>query len=227
MELESFERLEELPVFPLATVLFPGAILPLHIFEERYKSMMRFAIEHDNLFGLSYRADAEVDMETVPELGSVGCLARINAVMTVEEGRMNLIALGVIRYRVLEFKQLVPFLLASVEPFEDVAEPEGGVEELFEEIRGLCIKFLVETGILDESREGLLKNLPEEPEAFSLLLASLLPIDVGLKQELLEVTSTKLRLMRLKSHVMTAISDYGKQQLMQERAKGNGKGNLN
>jgi Lon protease-like protein len=227
MELESIERLDELPVFPLATVLFPGAVVPLHIFEERYKSMIRFAIDHDNLFGLSFRADAEVDKETVLDLGSVGCLARINAVMTIEEGRMNLIALGIVRYRVLELKQFVPFLLASVEPFKDDQEPEGGVEELFEEIRGLCIKFLVDTGILDESREGLQKNLPDEPEDFSLLLASLLPIDVGLKQELLEMTSTKQRLTRLKSHVLTAISDYGKQQLMQERAKGNGKGSLN
>jgi Lon protease-like protein len=227
MEPESTEKLDELPIFPLATVLFPGAILPLHIFEERYKSMMRFAIDHDNLFGLSYRADAEVGKETALDLGSVGCLAKINAVMTVEEGRMNLIALGVIRYRILELKQLVPFLIASVEPFQDSAEPEPDVEELFEEIRGLCMKFLVETGIVDESREGLQKNLPEEPEAFSLLLASLLPIEVGLKQDLLEITSTKRRLVRLKTHVLTAISDYNKQQSMQERARGNGRGHLN
>lgn len=139
---------------------------------------------------------------------------------------MNLIALGLVRYRVLELKQLVPFLLARVEAFRDDPEPEAAVEELFEEIRGLCIKFLVETGILDESRERLQENLPDEPEAFSLLLASLLPVDIGLKQELLEMTSTKMRLTRLKSHVLTAISDYGKHQLIQERAKGNGKGSL-
>jgi uncharacterized protein len=226
MELESIERLEELPVFPLATVLFPGAIMPLHIFEERYKSMVRFAIDHDNLFGLSYRADAAVDKETPLDSGSVGCLAKINAVMTVEEGRMNLIALGLVRYRVLKLKQLAPFLIAKVEHFWDDPEPEAGVGELFEEIRGLCIKFLVETGILDESREGLQKNLPDEPEAFSLLLASLIPVDTGVKQGLLEMTSTKLRLTRLKSLVLAAISDYGKHQLIQERAKENGKGSL-
>ena len=227
MELESLERLEELPIFPLAAVLFPGAVLPLHIFEERYKNMMRFAIDHDGLFGLSYRADAEVGRETILEPGSIGCLAKINAVMPLEEGKMNLVSIGVVRYRVLEFRQLVPFLLARVEPFRDAPEENAGVEDLFGEIRELCMKFLVAAGILEESGSPLETHLPEEPEAFSLLLASLLPIDNDVKQALLEMTSTKLRLIRLKNHVVTAIADYNKHQLMQDRAKGNGKGSLN
>jgi Lon protease-like protein len=146
--------------------------------------------------------------------------------MPLEEGRINLIAIGVVRYRILEIKQLVPFLLARVEPFRDDTERDSGVEELFTEIRGLCVRFLVVAGILDESGDPLDKNLPEEAEAFSLLLSSLLPIENGAKQALLEITSTRLRLTRLKSHVVTAIADYNNHQMMQERAKGNGKGNL-
>jgi Lon protease-like protein len=226
MELESLERLEELPIFPLATVLFPGAVMPLHIFEERYKQMIRFATDNGGLFGLSYRADAEVDVDTFLDPGSVGCLARISASMPLEEGKMNLIAIGVVRYRILELKQLVPFLLAGVEPFRDDTEQDSGVEELFTEIRGLCVRFLVVAGILDESGDPLDKNLPEEAEAFSLLLSSLLPIENGAKQSLLEMTSTRLRLARLKSHVVTAIADYNNHQMMHERAKGNGKGSL-
>ena len=226
MELEGLERLEELPIFPLATVLFPGAVMPLHIFEERYKQMIRFATDNGDLFGLSYRADAQVDVDTFLDPGSVGCLARISASMPLEEGRINLIAIGVVRYRILEIKQLVPFLLARVEPFRDDTERDSGVEELFTEIRGLCVRFLVVAGILDESGDPLDKNLPEEAEAFSLLLSSLLPIENGAKQTLLEMTSTRLRLTRLKSHVVTAIADYNNHQMMQERAKGNGKGNL-
>jgi Lon protease-like protein len=226
MELEGLERLEELPIFPLATVLFPGAVMPLHIFEERYKQMIRFATDNGDLFGLSYRADAQVDVDTFLDPGSVGCLARISASMPLEEGRINLIAIGVVRYRILEIKQLVPFLLARVEPFRDDTERDSGVEELFTEIRGLCVRFLVVAGILDESGDPLDKNLPEEAEAFSLLLSSLLPIENGAKQALLEITSTRLRLTRLKSHVVTAIADYNNHQMMQERAKGNGKGTL-
>ena len=225
MELESLERLETLPIFPLATVLFPGAVMPLHIFEERYKRMIRFATDNGNLFGLSYRADAGVDVDSFLDPGSVGCVARISASMPLEEGRMNLIAAGVVRYRILELKQLVPFLLATVDPFRDDPQ-DSDVEELFAEIRGLCVRFLVVTGILNESGDPLDRNLPEEPEAFSLLLSSLLPIENGAKQALLEMTSTSQRLTRLKSHVVTAIADYNNHQTMQDRAKGNGKGNL-
>jgi Lon protease-like protein len=188
--------------------------------------MIRFATDHGGLFGLSYRADAQVDVETFLDSGSVGCLARISASMPLEEGKVNLIAVGVVRYRIVELKQLVPFLLASVEPFRDDDEQDPGVEELFKEIRGLCVKFLVAAGILNESGDPLDKNLPEEAEAFSLLLSSLLPIENGSKQELLEMTSTRLRLTHLKRHVVSAIGDYNNHQMMQERAKGNGKGSL-
>ena len=226
MEIESLEGLEELPLFPLATVLFPGAVLPLHIFEERYKQMIRFASDHGGLFGLSYRADAEVDVETFLDSGSVGCLARITASMPLDEGKVNLIAVGVVRYRIIELRQLVPFLLARVEPFGDDTEEDQGVEALFKEIRELCVRFLVAAGILDESGDPLDKNLPEEAEPFSLLLSSLLPIESGPKQELLEMTSTRLRLTRLKRYVVTAIGDYNNNRMMQDRAKGNGKGSL-
>src|SRR5215467_4314280 len=105
MPAESVELLTEIPIFPLATVLFPGAILPLHIFEDRYKDMMRHAIENQGQFGLSYRDDAAVGVESVPVIGSVGCAARINAVMPLEGGRMNVISTGLIRYRILAVKQ--------------------------------------------------------------------------------------------------------------------------
>ena len=226
MELESLERLEALPIFPLAAVLFPGAVMPLHIFEERYKQMIRFATDNGGLFGLSYRADAGVGVDTFLDPGSVGCLARISASMPLEEGRMNLIAVGVVRYRILELKQLVPFLLARVDPFHDDPEQDSQVEELFTEIRALCVRFLVVAGILNESGDPLDSNLPEEAEAFSLLLSSLLPVENGAKQTLLEMTSTRLRLTRLKGHVVTAIADYNNHKMMQERAKGNGKGNM-
>src|SRR5271156_4489752 len=79
--------LTELPIFPLATGLFPGAILPLHIFEERYKELMQYAIEHSGQFGLSYKDDASIGQETHPAISSVGCAAKINTVFPLEEGR--------------------------------------------------------------------------------------------------------------------------------------------
>jgi Lon protease-like protein len=226
MDIVSSERLEDLPLFPLATVLFPGAILPLHIFEERYKEMMRYAIENGGVFGLSYRNDAAIGRETLPDVDSVGCIAQINAVMPLEEGRMNIISTGVIRYRVVQLKQVVPFLIARVEPLHDDPEPESELGRLFKDTVEVCKKFVSVAQTLDELSAPVNQELPEEPEAFSLLVSSLLPIDNDSKQHLLEMTSTRVRLTRLKHYVTAALSSYSERLKMQERAKSNGHGKL-
>jgi Lon protease-like protein len=226
MEIEDFERLDDLPIFPLATVLFPGAVLPLHIFEERYKAMIRFAIDNGGVFGLSYRADAQVDRETVLNIGSVGCVAKINGVVPLEEGRMNIITTGVIRYRLVDVKQIVPFLTARVEVLEDDVEVDQDLDDLFNEVKRLCKSFLKTVGIMDEAGSRFDQNLPEDPQSFSLLLSSLIPIDNESKQNLLETTSTKFRLTRLKHLVVDAITDYNKGQQVQGRAKNNGHSTL-
>lgn len=226
METESTERLEELPIFPLATVLFPGAILPLHIFEERYKQMFRYAVDNSGLFGLSYRDDAFIGRDTPPEIGSIGCLARINAVMPLEEGKMNVISTGVIRYRVLGFSQTQPFLLARVDPITDDLEADDGLERLFQETVEIAKKFLDAAQTLDETAVPIDQDLPEDPEAFSLLIASALPVDNALKQNLLEMTSTKLRLTRLRQYLTNALSQYNERLRIQEMARSNGHGRL-
>lgn len=226
MDIVSSERLEDLPLFPLATVLFPGAILPLHIFEERYKEMMRYAIENGGVFGLSYRNDAAIGRETLPDVDSVGCIAQINAVMPLEEGRMNIISTGVIRYRVVQLKQVVPFLIARVEPLHDDPEPESELGRLFKDTVEVCKKFVSVAQTLDELSAPVNQELPEEPEAFSLLVSSLLPIDNDSKQHLLEMTSTRVRLTRLKHYVTAALSSYSERLKIQERAKSNGHGKL-
>ena len=226
MELESFEKLEELPIFPLGTVLFPGAILPLHIFEDRYKQMMRFATDNGNLFGLSYRSDALIGRETPPEAGSVGCLAKIQAVMPLEEGRMNVISTGLVRYRIIELHQLTPFVIARVEAFGDDLEADEDLDDLFESMLDRCKKFIAAAQALDESVTAIDEDLPEDPEAFSLIISSALPIDNEAKQSLLEMTSTRSRLTRLRQHVVAALADYTQRIEIQTRAKHNGHGKL-
>jgi Lon protease-like protein len=226
MELESTKRIDELPVFPLGTVLFPGAILPLHIFEERYKQMMRFAIENGNLFGLSYRSDASIGRETLPEISSVGCVAKINALVPLEEGKMNIISTGLIRYRVLGLQQSQPFIIASVEPFNDDLEPGADLNRIFVDISEVCKKFLEAAQELDETGALVSQELPEDPEAFSLLVSSALPIDNDLKQSLLEMNSTRVRLTRLRQYVLSALSQYSERLRIQERARSNGHGKI-
>lgn len=226
MDIASSERLDDLPLFPLATVLFPGAILPLHIFEERYKEMMRYAIENGGVFGLSYRSDAAIGHDTLPDVGSVGCLAEINAVMPLEDGRMNIISTGVVRYRLKQLKQVVPFLIARVEPFHDDPEPDADLSVQFKDTFEACKKFVDIVQTLNELGTPINQELPEEPEAFSLLVSSMLPIDNDPKQYLLEMTSTRVRLSRLRHYVTAALSAYTERLKIQDRAKSNGHGKL-
>jgi Lon protease-like protein len=226
MENEGGEIIEELPIFPLGTVLFPGAVLPLHIFEDRYKEMIRYATGHDNLFGLSYSDAASVGRETPPDLGSVGCVAKIGAVMPLDEGKMNILSTGVIRYRVLEFQQLLPFLIARVETFSDDPEPEEEIELIMEDVAEMCRSFLETAQMLDESTAAINQDLPEDPEAFSLIVSSALPADNDTKQTLLEITSTRQRLVRLKHYVAAALSKYESRIKIQELARKNRHGKI-
>ncbi len=219
---EDLEEITELPIFPLSTVLFPGAILPLHIFEERYKAMMRHAIENGGLFGLSYRSDAQVGRDTPPAAGSVGCIAKINAVMPLEQGRMNILSTGLVRYRVASVYQAEPFLLAKIETFADDLEPGADLMQMVEDSRALADEFLEAAQSLDEPGVPSIQELPDDPEAFSLLIAGLLPIDNDAKQTLLELTSTRVRLTRVRHYLARALADFNARIKVQEVAKTNG-----
>ncbi len=222
MNPEEIEEITELPIFPLATVLFPGAILPLHIFEDRYKAMMRYAIDHGGMFGLSYRTDAQVGRETLPASGSVGCIAKINAVMPLEQGRMNILSTGLIRYRVAGLRQSEPFLIAMVETFGDDLEPGADLSRMVEDTEVIATEFLEAAQSLDEPGVPSIQELPEDPEAFSLLIAALLPIDNDAKQTLLELTSTRVRITRLRHYLTRALADFNARIKVQEIAKSNG-----
>jgi len=224
---ETLEHLDGLAIFPLATVLFPGAILLLHIFEERYKEMMRYAVENGGVFGLSYRGDAAIGRETPPEVGSVGCIAKINAVVPLDDGRMNVISTGLLRYRVVGLESPTPFVVARVEPLTDDLEPGADLSRIFDDMAAICRKFLEAAQALDEASAPINQDLPDDAEAFSLLVCSALPIDNDTKQTLLEMTSTRLRLARMRQHVTAALSEYTDRITIQQRAKGNGHSKVN
>lgn len=224
MDQDISEQLEKLPIFPLATVLFPGAILPLHIFEERYKMLMRYAIENGGIFGLSYSSDAFIGRDTPPAVGAIGCLAKINAVVPLEEGKMNILSTGLFRYRVLGLLQSAPYPLAKVATVADDVEPGAELTHILEDVAGIWKKFLNAAQSLDDANSLLPQDSPEDAEAFSLLVASALPIDNDSKQALLEMTSTRFRLSRVRNHLQRALTDYNERIKIQEIAKSNGHG---
>jgi ATP-dependent Lon protease len=198
--------LNELPIFPLTTVLFPGAVLPLHIFEERYKAMMQHAIENSGQFGLSYREDAAVARETLPEVGSVGCVAKVKAVIPLDEGRMNILTVGLLRYHVAEFLQTEPFLIARISAFTDDIEPDADLSRLQQDTKEMTGQFLKLLQTLSDVSNQSNLELPENPEALSMIVSSALPIEDKDKQRLLEMTSTRLRLSSIRHYLLQSMT---------------------
>ena len=110
--------------------------------------------------------------------------------------------------------------VAKVEAFTDDLEPGADLNRIFDEMAGMCKEFLEAAQALDESGAVPGQDLPEDPEAFSLLISSALPIDNDAKQTLLEITSTRSRLSRLRHYVSNALSDFTRRIKTQERARG-------
>jgi len=104
---------ELIPLFPLSLVLLPAMPLPLHIFEERYKQMMGEVIQGETEFGVVLAKDEGII--------NIGCTASVQKVMRrYDDGRMDLLALGQRRFRILGINEDRAYLRAEVEYFEDV-----------------------------------------------------------------------------------------------------------
>src|SRR6476646_7629601 len=130
----------EIPLFPLPNlVLFPNIVVPLHIFEDRYKSMVNTCIDQDEVFGLVLlRSAAEEESEQT--IHRVGVSARVVEVERLEEGRLNILCEGESRFRIYRFTQQVPFWKGTVEFFEDqeFRTPEALYDQVAELYRGVA-----------------------------------------------------------------------------------------
>lgn len=179
----------ELPLFPLNVVLFPGMRLPLHIFEDRYKLMIGTCMVTDQTFGVALiQSGAEVGgpAETHP----VGTTARIVEIDRLPEGRMNLVAVGVDRFRILERLDDQTYARGRVRLLPDRATPVPA--GLGERVRQLFGRYLLGRG-LPEKRLGEIQ-LPSDPLALSYLVAATLSTTSRQRQQLLEAESAATRL---------------------------------
>ncbi len=112
-----------LPIFPLPLVQFPAAATPLHIFEERYRKMLRDIMLTDKTFGITYQSDESGANLDAPLPGSVGCAVEIVNLESLPDGRANILCAGTQRYHILNYAEGEPYLQAEVEFFDD--EPVG------------------------------------------------------------------------------------------------------
>jgi len=214
----------ELPLFPLPIVLFPGVPLPLHIFEPRYRRMLDDIRASDSLFGLSY-FDASQSAASVPDVGHIGCVAEVTEVQSLQEGRSNILTIGLIRYHVDSYVESGdPYLVGRVSFFEDEEEHAPVLDERAEEVSKLFMRIARAVRSINDERASLPELPPTEPERLSFLVAAAMELDTEVKLELLELRSTAGRLQRLRDLLTRAVSNYEERARIHEIARGNGHG---
>ena len=192
------DELVELPLFPLNdVVLFPGMKLPLHIFEDRYKSMIGSCAEHDTPFGVLLISEGQ-EVGEPAEPVQVGTTARISDVQHLEDGRMNITTQGERRFEVVEIIQQVPYLVGLVKYLEDEAAQVSDV--LVQGIRQEFTTFLKHQATIAGGWNSQVDVTSDPEQLFSMVMSSLsasVELPKELRQKLLESSNTQQRLEQL------------------------------
>jgi Lon protease-like protein len=186
----------ELPLFPLRTVLFPGMELPLRIFEERYRVMIRELLDSGGEFGvLLIREGEEVGGGAIPH--TIGTTARIEECREVEGGRFVLNARGVHRFRLLRMLPARPYPYGEVEYLLDQNEPPTpNLSLAVETVRTTFpLYFRMALSLTDQWAQGL--RLPDRPHELVNFLGPWLQVEEEAKQRLLEIEGAADRVAHL------------------------------
>ena len=214
----------DLRLFPLNSVLFPGMRMPLHIFEERYKLMIRECIEEDAPFGVGLiKSGEEVGGGAVPY--DVGCTARIIQVEYLDDGRMNLFTIGEQRFRIVSINTTQPYLRGEVAPLEQ--EPGGdGAYEAMPRARQMFDDYLKTYFAIGDQWVRQV-YLPDEPGAAADYIAARCDVPPEAKQQWLEELDPEARLRMELALIGEALPEMHGRLVAHLRQKTTGFGVLN
>jgi ATP-dependent Lon protease len=196
-----------LPLFPLGLVLLPGEPVPLHIFEPRYKEMVRVCLDADRPFGVIYASESE--------LAGVGCTARIQRVAArYDDGRLDVVAVGEGRFRIAEVFRDLPYLSAEVEAVEDAdaADDDSARQQAIARHMKL----------LELAGETPRPARYDRPGPASYVIGRNAGLDLADKQRLLEMESEAARIRYLSDHLGTLLVRLQKARALRQRAQGDG-----
>ena len=176
------------PIFPLAgALLFPRSQLPLHIFEPRYRTMVRDALASDRLIAMIQPKDGEEP----PALFEIGCLGRISACDELDDGRFNIVLEGLSRFRIAREATVST-------PYRQVDADRGGFDEESETVLGIAQRAEIEreARVYADSL-GYLVDWDSvarlDDEMLVNGISQIAPLDVGSKQALLEARDLPMR----------------------------------
>lgn len=197
----------QLPIFPLSTVLFPGLVLPLHIFEERYRELVRHLVGRPDgeprEFGVvAIRTGWEVQPATDEPAGNqltgevnlyeIGCTAELRRVNELPDGRFDVVTVGRRRFRVIAVHEsAAPYLTADVEWLPE----ENGSDEVADLLAPRVLAtFRRYLELIRTESADVAEQLPEEPVVLSHLVAATAALTVADRQRLLATADTAGRL---------------------------------
>src|SRR3712207_2288967 len=180
---------ERLPLFPLGIVLLPHELVPLHIFEERYKTMIGECLERESEFGIVWLSD--------DGLKDVGCCARITKVLErFDDGRSNILVQGTAPFRMLRRIEELPYPAGEVELLSDTDEGDAAAAETARRRYSELV-----TEVTEE---------PPDPDQLAQLdaygMAATLDVALEAKQMLLELRSERARLEQLEGLFAEALN---------------------
>jgi Lon protease-like protein len=183
---------QRLPLFPLGTVLYPGLVLPLHVFEDRYRALVHDLLarpEESRHFGVvAIRSGVEAGPSR-PDLYDVGCVATVHGVEPYDDGAFDLVTTGTQRFRVHELDTSRPYLQAEVTLLDETTGED--TEPLATQVLALWSAYRAALVGPEDAIET-----PDDPTVLSYLVAASAVLDLTDKQSLLEAADTADRLQR-------------------------------
>ena len=178
---------ETLPLFPLGTVLFPGLLLPLHIFEERYRQLVRdlTAGPEPRRFGvIAIRQGRETGVDGIQALYEIGCTATLRQVKELDDGRYDIVTVGADRFRLVSVDDSRPYLQGEVDLLTEEtgeATAAGQAARVVRDGFRAYLSSLAERGVTQISAP----ELPADPVTLSYLVGASMIIDLSDRQTLL------------------------------------------
>ena len=205
------ESITAIPLFPLDTVLFPGMVLPLHIFEERYKQMIHECLEREQPFGILLAKRAWQADDTLNAF-VIGTSAMITDSERLEDGRFDIQTAGIERFRVLQVLTTEPYAVGRVEWIPLQVDKSAALAGQIKETGALFARYL---RLMDEvaGTSIEIENVPRDPASLAYLVAIALQVPMEEKQELLGI-DTLVELLAREAHLL----DREKQLLQRMRA---------
>lgn len=209
-----------LPLFPLGLVLLPGASVPLHIFESRYRDLLRDVLATTRSFGL-ISAPPGTTEDALPA-GRIGCIARIVDVETMPDGRSNIVIEGVERFRFERYVDTgTPYRMGEVAAWDDTPDDSALVAAVANRVRDLALR-AVRASMTIHDVTANPPTLASEPSALSFQVAHMLRTGIDVLYGVLEDRSVAGRLARLDTVITRTLAELEGAAELHVRAKTNG-----